>query len=107
MRVKISLGSVPIEPVSVVVDIDIKLPPTTAVSGRGKLITKRKYRPEEGAEIVPTMSTNRANRTVRISKEKEAKKAISVRTIKRVRYDEQRKRGRIEWGSERRRNNSL
>lgn len=87
--VYISLGRVPNEPVLVVVDTDKKLPSGRAISGRGRLVTKRKlegkifqiapvgkYSPKEkevalcevvvlGAEVVPIMLTNQS---VRISK---------------------------------------
>lgn len=76
------LGSVPNEPVLVVVDTDIKLPPRMAVSDRGRMVTKRKlenkifqitrvgkWSPEEeelalcetvveGAKLLPIMLTN-------------------------------------------------
>lgn len=87
----IPLGSVPIEPVSVVFDTDIKLPPRTVVSCRGRLVRKRKlegklfqmaparkYSPEEeevnfveavveGVDIVPIKLIYHANKTLRIS----------------------------------------
>lgn len=108
------LGNVLSESVLVVLDTDIT---RTVVSGRGRLVTNRKlegkafqivpvgkYSPKEeevalcevvveGAEIGPIILNNQANKTVRISKGEEVRRGLPIRSIKRVKFDKQRKRG--------------
>lgn len=108
--VEMPLWSTPDRSALVVVDDDIKLPPRTAVSGRGdKRASRRrsfstdprKYSPEKGEvalcefaldapDVVPIMLANQTNKTMK--KGEEAGKALPLRSLQRVDSSEERSR---------------
>lgn len=52
----------------------------------------------EAAEIIPIVLSKQAKKTVKIAKEEEVGRALPIRSIRRVNYNEQRNRGQDRIG---------
>lgn len=113
------MGSTPDGSVAVVVDNDIKLPLRTAVSVISRLVTKEKvevgifqltsaekYSPVkdklalcetivEVAEVVLIILANKPNKRIKIVKGEEVGKALPLRSIQRVKFDEEGRKNQI------------
>lgn len=112
------MGSTPDGSVAVGVDKDINLPLRTAMSGTSRLVTKekvevgifqltsaKKYSPlkdklalcetiVEVAEVVLIILANKPNKRIKIVKGEEVGRALPLRSIQQVKFDEEGKSNR-------------